>query len=133
MIYLTKKNYRLENYLIFILSILLFNFNELIFSNLYNPKLHYFFNSYFNDLLAPFLLFSYINLLLSIIDKELYSFKYLFLIIILCSFLWEYLVLFLKPTAISDPLDILFYFSGTFIYWIIHKFWIQKHVQFDHF
>jgi len=107
-------------------SIILCGFNTIIFSSINNYNLHYFFSSYFNDLLAPLLLFSYINLILSLIDKKMYSLKYLILIIILTSLVWEFIAPIFKPTSISDPIDILFYFIGTLIYWIIYKIWNQK-------
>lgn len=123
---LFERNYfRFENILIFIICVLLYMMNTLTFSKINNFILHYFFTGYFNDLIAPLLLFSYINLLLSFIDKNVYSLKYLIIIIISCSFFWEYLVLFFKPTGISDPVDVLFYIMGTLIYWIIYKIWIQ--------
>jgi len=121
-----RKYYRIENFLIFIICIGLYGLNKLIFSSIKNYKLNFFFASYFNDILAPLLLFSYINLLLSLIETKLYSLKYLILIIIVCSFVWEYLALFFKPTSVLDPLDIVFYVLGTLIYWLIHKRWNQK-------
>ena len=121
-----RKDYRIINLSIFITSIILYGFNTIIFSSINNYNLHYFFSSYFNDLLAPLLLFSYINLILSLIDKKMYSLKYLFLIIILSSFVWEFIAPIFKPNSISDPIDILFYFIGTMVYWIIYKMWNQK-------
>jgi hypothetical protein len=121
-----RKNYRIINLSIFITCIVLYGFNTIILSSINNYNLHYFFSSYFNDLLAPLLLFSYINLILSLIDKKMYSLKYLILIIILSSLVWEFIAPIFKPTSISDPIDILFYFIGTLIYWIIYKMRIQK-------
>ena len=115
-----RKYYRIENFSIFITCIGLYSFNTILFSSINNYKLNIFFSSYFNDFLAPLLLFSYINLLLSLIHKKLHSLKYLILIIIICSFVWEYLALFFKPKSIPDPLDILFYVLGTIMYWIIY-------------
>ena len=121
-----QKYYRFENCLIFITCVLLYDFNKLIFLNISYYHLNYFFSCYFDDLLAPILFFSYMNLILSFIDKKIYSIKYLILIIILCSFLWEYLAIFIKPGSVSDPIDVLSYFIGTLIYWIIFKNWILK-------
>jgi len=121
-----RKDYRIINLSIFITCIILYGFNTIIFSSINNYNLHYFFSSYFNDLLAPLLLFSYINIILSLIDKKMYSLKYLILIIILSSFVWEFIAPIFKPNSISDPIDILFYFIGTMVYWIIYKMWNQK-------
>lgn len=121
-----SKCYRIENFLIFIISVLLYVLNTLIFSNLNYSTIHYFFSCYFNDLLAPILLFSYINLLLSLLDKKIYSLKYLIIIIMSCSFVWESLILSFKPTSVSDPIDVSFYVLGTLIYWIILKNELKK-------
>jgi len=120
---LLKKSQRFENCSIFIISVFLHLLNRFFLLNIDNYCLHYFFSSYFDDLLAPLLLFSYINLLLSIYNKKIYSLKYLIIFILLVSIVWEYLIVFAKPTSVSDPIYVLFYVFGTIIYWIIHKMW----------
>ncbi|KUK72728.1 MAG: hypothetical protein XD90_1759, partial [Methanobacterium sp. 42_16] len=125
MLHVMQKCYRFENLMIFTISILMYVLNTLIFSKITSFKLNYFFNCYFNDLLAPILLLSYINLLLSILKEKIYSLKYLILIILLCSIVWEYLIIYFKPNSVSDPLDVLFYLLGTLIYWFLAKTWIN--------
>ena len=126
MFHVMQKCYRFENLMIFTISILMYVLNTLIFSKITSFKLNYFFNCYFNDLLAPILLLSYINLLLSILKEKIYSLKYLILIILLCSIVWEYLIIYFKPNSVSDPLDVLFYLLGTLIYWFLAKTWINR-------
>jgi hypothetical protein len=126
MLHVMQKCYRFENLMIFTISILMYVLNTLIFSKITSFKLNYFFNCYFNDLLAPILLLSYINLLLSILKEKIYSLKYLILIILLCSIVWEYLIIYFKPNSVSDPLDVLFYLLGTLIYWFLAKTWINR-------
>jgi len=118
-----RKYCRFENLIIFIISILLYVLNTLIFSNITYFHLKYYFTCYFNDLLAPLLLLSYINLVLSIRGQKIYSLKYLVLIILLSSIVWEYLIIFFKPTSVPDPIDVLFYIVGTVVYWLILKNW----------
>ena len=124
-----EKCNRFENFLIFIISVLLYLLNRFSFLNINNSTLNYFFSCYFDDLLAPLLLFSYINILLSFYNKKIYSLKYLIIFILLVSIVWEYLICFIKPTSVSDPIDILFYILGTLIYWVIHKKWNQKRLK----
>jgi len=116
-----EKCNRFENFLIFIICVSSYLLNSVILLNINNSILHYFFSCYFDDLLAPLLLFSYINILLSFYNKKIYSLKYLMTFILLVSIVWEYLICFIKPTSVSDPLDVLFYAFGTLIYWTIHK------------
>jgi len=118
-----KKLHRLENISIFITCVILHFMNVLVFLKINNSSLHYFFSCYFDDLLAPILLLSYVNLLLSIYNKKLYTLRYLILFILLVSIVWEYLVVYIKPNSVSDPFDILCYVLGTIIYWIIHTKW----------
>jgi hypothetical protein len=121
-----EKCKRFENFSIFIISVLLYLLNRFIILNINNSIIHYFFSGYFDDLLAPILLFSYINILLSFYNKKIYSLKYLIISILIVSIVWEYLIVFIKPTSVSDPIDVIFYVLGTLIYWIIHKKWNQK-------
>ena len=123
-----EKCKRFENFSIFIISVLLYLLNRFIILNINNSTIHYFFSGYFDDLLAPLLLFSYINILLSFYNKKIYSLKYLIIFILLVSIVWEYLIVFIKPTSLSDPIDVIFYILGTLIYWIIHKKWNQKKI-----
>ena len=129
MIYPLQKCHRFGNFLIFLICILLYLLNILILSSINYYELNVFFTGYFNDLLAPLLLFSYINLILSLNNKNVYSIKYLIIIIILCSFIWEYLIPFFKPTSVTDPIDVICYLTGTIIYWMIHKNWTQKNIN----
>jgi hypothetical protein len=121
-----KKLHRLENISIFFTCVILHLMNVLVFLKINNSSLHYFFSGYFDDLLAPILLLSYVNLILSIYNKKIYTLRYLILFILLVSIVWEYLVVYIKPDSVSDPLDILCYILGTIIYWIIHTKWNQN-------
>ena len=79
-----------------------------------------FFNNYFNDLLAVPLYFSIINLIsLQISNKEINSLKTLFFITIILSFLGEYVAIFLRKGSVTDYWDILCYFIGMLIYYIL--------------
>lgn len=127
-----EKNKRSENFIIFFISVILYLLNKFIILNINNYTLHYFFSGYFDDLLAPLLLFSYINLLLSFYNKKLYSLKYLIIFILIVSVIWEYLVPLIKPTSVTDPKDVLFYILGTFIYWLIHKGLNHKKIPHPH-
>lgn len=118
-----KKLHRLENISIFFTCVILHLMNVLVFLKINNSSLHYFFSGYFDDLLAPILLLSYVNLILSIYNKKIYTLRYLILFILLVSIVWEYLVVYIKPNSVSDPFDILCYVLGTIIYWIIHTKW----------
>ena len=86
-----------------------------------------FFNNYFNDLLAVPLYFSLMNIIaMNISKKEIKSFKALFLITVILSFLGEYLAIFLRPGSVTDYLDIACYFIGMLVYYLIKYDWKNK-------
>ncbi|WP_304103037.1 hypothetical protein [Methanobrevibacter ruminantium] len=88
-----------------------------------------FFNNYFNDLLAVPLYFSLINLISLIIsNKEIKSFKVLFFITIILSFLGEYLAIYLRKGSVTDYLDILSYFIGLVIYFTLKNIKVSKKI-----
>lgn len=84
--------------------------------------IHYFFMCHFNDLICPLLFFSYINLLLLTVDKELTSLWKICLISICTSFVWEVWAPLVKKSSITDPIDVVCYFLGSIIYWNVLNF-----------
>lgn len=118
---LNKEYWRFDNLLIFMICILLYLFNIFIFSEI-NNEFTYFFNCYFNDLIAPLLLFSYTNFIMSFLKLKIYSLKYLLIMILISSFVWEFAIKYIKPNSVTDPIDLIFYLLGTIVYWSIFKY-----------
>ena len=79
----------------------------------------YFLVCYFNDLICPLLFFSYANLLLLTVDKEITQVWLTCLVGLCASCFWEFGAPYIKSTAITDPIDIAFYLAGSIIYWRI--------------
>ena len=109
------------NLYIFIICFVLYLSNDRIFKNSSSFYLCYFFNCYFNDLLAPLLFFSYSNILLITRNMEWKRFPVIMLICLLCGIVWEYVAPFFKYDAVSDPWDMLCYVLGGCVYWYIRK------------
>lgn len=108
-----------KDIIIFLICILLYIINQLFLKKIGIL----FFNNYFNDLLAIPLYFSLINIISLVISKkETKSFKALFLITIILSFMGEYLAIFLRRGSVTDYLDIICYFIGMGIYYILKKY-----------
>lgn len=107
------KKFRMFNISIFIISILLYFLNTTltISSNL-------FFSSYFADLLASIVLFSFLN---AIYPVKLTNFYLLLFITAVASFVWEYVALFIKNGAIFDLNDVVCYFVSCLIYIVLIK------------
>lgn len=82
-----------------------------------------FFTDHFNDLIAIPLYFSLINVILTyMLDKEITSFKFLFLMTVVLSFLGEYVSLFTRKGSVFDYLDICCYFIGLMVYYAIKSY-----------
>lgn len=82
-----------------------------------NMKL--FFICYFNDLICPLLFFSYANILLITINKEITHIWVICLVSLCTSCIWEFVAPLLKPSSTTDPLDIVCYMIGGIVYWAI--------------
>lgn len=97
----------------------LYLLNNLLLKRVSIGVVHYFLVCHFNDLICPILFFSYANLLLLTADKELTSIWKICLISICISFIWEVWAPLVKPSAITDPADVVCYFVGSIIYWVL--------------
>ena len=93
-----------QNFIITTICLIIYILNQIYLKQLGIP----FFNNYLNDLLAVPLFFSIINIIAHYNNnKQLTSFKHLFLITIILSFMGEYLAKYFRPKSITDPLDII--------------------------
>lgn len=82
--------------------------------------LHIFLCSHFNDLLCPLFLLSYANLLLLTVGREIRQLRWMMLICLVASFVWEWGAPLIKPHAVADPVDVVCYLLGSMIYWAIY-------------
>lgn len=75
---------------------------------------------YLNDILAPIALLSYINIRLIIMGRHsINKIKHVIFICLLCSLVWEICGGLLNVNSTFDYLDIICYFCGGTLYWII--------------
>jgi len=105
---------------IFLLSVLLFMINELGVSEVNIV----FFKSYLNDLIAPIVLLTLTNFLLSLYVKSPYKFskRQLIFFFLYLSIFFEYLLPKASNSYVADPNDLLAYSSGILLYhFLINK------------
>ena len=82
----------------------------------------WFFNNYLNDLLAVPLFFAIINIVYQFNSgKQIRSLKWLFIITIILSFMGEYLAIYFKHNSVTDFWDVICYFIGMLVYYMIIK------------
>ena len=119
-----KKNMKYKTdtkILIFILSIYIIN------QTILKPTGNIFFNNYLNDLLATPLFFSLVNLFSQYnTGKQVTQLKHLIPITIILSILGEYITPLWRSNNITDNLDIICYFIGMIIYYLIKKINLEK-------
>ena len=96
-------------------SLALYFLNQTVIKNVFEDIK--FFHWYFNDLLAPVVALSFLNLLQGIKRrKEIISWRQLIGFCVVCSVFWEWVAIYIKPTSTFDVYDIGIYFLGAFIY-----------------
>ncbi|MNI12726.1 hypothetical protein D3C73_659200 [compost metagenome] len=120
MLGLIKNNIRfaIKDMIILGLCMALYVLNEIWFKAA-TTSLKWFFTGYYNDLLASPLLISYSNILLIIfLKKPYFNFIGLSIFILLAGVYWEYVTPLYK-TSTPDPYDILMYYLGFIVYWIV--------------
>lgn len=85
---------------------------------------------HFNDFICPLFFVSYSNLLLITVNRELKKLKWIMLFGLCSGLVWEFFAPVIKPSSVTDFLDLFFYSMGTFLYWIIVKIF-SKEVIYD--
>lgn len=100
------------------ISVSIYCLNYYIFKPCLEGKIGYFCKCYLNDLVCPLFFFAISNCLLKIINKRIVGFRAIILFGLLMSFFWEYIGPVLNRNSVSDPIDIIFYMTGSVLYWI---------------
>lgn len=109
------------NFMLIISVLILYLSNNLYLKNHTNDSMQNFFVCYFNDLICPLLFFSYSNILLICVNKELKKLKWIMLMGLCSGLVWEFFAPVIKPSSVTDVKDLMCYILGTFLYWCIIK------------
>lgn len=104
--------------LIICVSILYF-INNTVLKLCTTGHLQLFFICHFNDLICPLFFLSYSNLLLITIQRELTKIKGIVLLCLIAGLIWEYFTPLIKPSSVSDIVDIICYLVGASLYWFL--------------
>ena len=122
-----KEKYCRFNCVALTVSVLLYFLNQIIIKNIFRHAL--FFHCYFNDVVAPVGVLSFLNFSQSIKGRgRIESWRQLVGFGIACSVCWEWVATYIKPSSTFDMWDIVAYFSGIFIYQValLHKKYQEK-------
>lgn len=86
---------------------------------------------HFNDFICPLFFIAYSNLLLISVNKEIKKLKWVMIFGFSSGLVWEFIAPLIKPSSVTDILDLLFYTLGTFLYWCIVKLFHDRRVKYD--
>lgn len=110
------------NLMLLILVVFAYRINNLFLKEHSGGLLRVFFIGYFNDLICPLFFFSYANMLLITVGKEIARLWVICLVSLCTSCVWEFVAPLMKPSSTTDPLDIFCYITGGVVYWAILRY-----------
>ena len=118
---------RKRNIIIFIAGMTCYLLNKLIIKK-WDIKgiIGYILSCHFNDVCGGLTILAYINIALSYSKWSNIHITKLFtsiLIAFLCGILWEYIFPLIYPRGTTDPLDLVAYCFGGFVFSVIHNTW----------
>lgn len=86
----------------------------------------YFCKCYLNDIICPVLILGISQIMLIWAGYEIKYFKHYMSISVLMGIIWEYFAPIINPKSVTDIIDIFCYMLGTFFYYILWKYEINK-------
>lgn len=110
------------NLMLLILVVFAYWINNLFLKEHSGGLLRVFFIGHFNDLICPLFFFSYANMLLITVGKEIARLWVICLVSLCTSCVWEFVAPLMKPSSTTDPLDIFCYITGGVVYWAILRY-----------
>ena len=110
------------NLMLLILVVFAYWINNLFLKEHSGGLLRVFFIGYFNDLICPLFFFSYANMLLITVGKEIARLWVICLVSLCTSCVWEFVAPLMKPSSTTGPLDIFCYITGGVVYWAILRY-----------
>lgn len=95
--------------------------NKTYFIHHTTGNIQMFYQCYFNDLLAPVFLLSLIVIMFGMFELEIKHYYLFILIGMIAGLCWEYIIPMIKQSSISDVNDLICYFIGINIFYILKR------------
>lgn len=125
-----NKKERKKNTFIFIAGMIFYLLNRFVIKRLdMEGIIGYILSCHFNDFRGGLTILAYINIMLSYSKYSYIHITKLFtsiMIALLCGVFWEYIFPFVFPRGTPDPLDLVAYCFGGFVFSVIHSIWHKK-------
>lgn len=117
---------RKRNIYIVILVLVIYTANKTFISIYPDNFVKTFISCYLNDILCGVLFPAYCNVLLERKYKCFKSLLVIEIILFLCGIFWEGIAPLFISYSVGDPIDIIAYMIGGFVYWSINKIHVKK-------
>ena len=101
-------------------SLLTYCVNKLIFINIADGWVEVFCRSHLNDLISPLFVLGFAQIMFLWAGCEVKTYIVFIAFGMSCGCVWEYIAPVINPIAISDPWDLLCYFIGINIYYLVY-------------
>lgn len=124
MLYLTKECKR--ECCCIVIAAMIYGLNKGILIHHVSGWLWYFCVSHLNDLVCPLFFLGYVQIVLKWVGLDKMSYAFCVLIGMSAGVVWEYFAPIINAKAVTDSLDLIYYFVGINIY-----SWISKFVNWD--
>ncbi len=76
---------------------------------------------YLSDLMAPIAVFSASNIVFAFAGFQLRKLLPMMGFCVVAASVWEFVAPLFIPESVSDPLDVIVYFAGGILYWLINR------------
>lgn len=112
------------------ICMIIYVINQTLLKKYSSEILHKFCTCYLNDLICPLFFLGYCQVIFIWAKNEIKSYFLLLLLGMSAGFIWEYFAPIINSKAVTDPIDLIFYFIGINIYYAIIKL-TGKNYQMD--
>lgn len=109
------------NHVCMVIAIVIYIINKTLLSKYTSSWIGYVCKCYLNDMVCPLFFLGLSQLLLTWAGCELKSYGKLLLLGMSSGLVWEYISPIINPKAVTDPIDLICYFIGINIYYLLHK------------
>ena len=107
------------NPLCMMITIVLYLTNQIVFKKCFTGIVGYFYNCFFNDLICQLFFLPYVQIFLIWAEREIKNYIGFLIVGMVAGLIWEFLAPLINAKAVTDIYDLICYFVGVHIYYVI--------------
>lgn len=112
-------NKRKSNAVCIIIALAVYFLNQLFFKKFFTGWIGYFCKCFLNDLVCTLFFLAYVQIVLIWARQEINNYAFILMIGMVAGLIWEYFAPIINPRAVTDIYDLICYFCGIHIYYLI--------------